>query len=194
MTLKANENERTQALRPWRVLAERLLIDRRPWLQVVEQDVVLPNGRAIDGYLLAPSRDYAVIFALTDDGRVPIVRQYKHGLARLATDLPAGYLDDEAESPLACARRELAEETGLVSESWQHLGSFPVDTNRGPTATHAFLARAARLAGDLHLDETEALLCEFLPLAEIGEMVRRGEITSVASVACTLLALRELGG
>jgi len=162
-------------------------------LWVEEQDVLLPSGHVINGYILAPARDYAVIFALTADGRVPLVRQYKHGLGRLATDLPAGYLDDAEESPLACARRELAEETGLISERWLHLGSFPVDTNRGPTATHAFLAREARPAGGLHLDETESLLCEFHPLAEIGKMVRRGEITSLASVACVLLALRELG-
>lgn len=180
-------------LRPWRVLASRPLLDRRPWLWVEEQDVLLPNGHAINGYILAPARDYAVIFALTPDGRAPLVRQYKHGLGRLATDLPAGYLDDAEESPLACARRELAEETGLISEHWQHLGSFPVDTNRGPTATHAFLARDARPAGSLHLDETESLLCEFHPLAEIAEMVRRGKITSLASVACALLALREVG-
>ncbi|MCC7352906.1 MAG: NUDIX hydrolase [Anaerolineae bacterium] len=188
-----NDGGGPTGLRPWQVLASRPLLDRRPWLWVEEQDVVLSNGHAINGYILAPARDYAVIFALTSDGRVPLVRQYKHGLGRVAKDLPAGYLDDAAESPLACARRELAEETGLVSDRWQHLGSFPVDTNRGPTATHAFLAREARPAGALHLDETESLLCEFHPLAEIGEMISRGEVTSVASVACALLALRELG-
>ncbi len=190
--MSTDDNDDPLWLRPWRVLASRPLLDRRPWLWVEEQDVLLPNGQAINGYILAPARDYAVIFALTADGRVPLVRQYKHGLGRLATDLPAGYLDDAEELPLACARRELAEETGLISEHWQHLGSFPVDTNRGPTATHAFLARDARSGGNLHLDETESLLCEFRPLAEIGEMVRRGEITSLASVACALLALREL--
>ena len=180
-------------LRPWRVLASRLLLDRRPWLRVEEQDVVLPNGQTIRGYLLAPARDYATVFAVTSDGRVPLVRQYKHGIGRVAVDLPAGYLEGADEPPVACARRELAEETGLVSNRWQHLATLPVDTNRGPTAVHAFLAREARMDATPHLDETESLLCEFHTLAEVERMVRRGEITSVASVACALLALRELG-
>lgn len=180
-------------LRPWRILSSRILLDRQPWLRVEEQDVALPNGRTIHGYLLAPARDYVAILAVTPDGRVPLVRQYKHGIGRVAVDLPAGYLEGADEPPLACARRELAEETGLVSDCWQHLATLPVDTNRGPTAVHAFLARDARAEMPLHLDETESLLCEFHPLAEIEKMARRGEITSVASVACALLALRELG-
>lgn len=181
------------ALRPWRVLASRPLLDRRPWLRVEEQDVALPDDRSIQGYLLAEARDYAVIFALTREGRVPLVRQYKHGIARVATDLPAGYLEWPEESPLACARRELSEETGLVSDHWQHLGSPVIDTNRGLTAVHAFLARDARAEGISHLDETESLVCEFHPPDEIRQMVRRGEITALGSVACALLALRELG-
>jgi 8-oxo-dGTP pyrophosphatase MutT (NUDIX family) len=180
-------------LRPWRVLASRPLLDRRPWLQVEEQDVALPNGHVIEGYILAPARDYAVVFALTRDGRVPLVRQYKHGLGRVAIDLPAGYLEGSDEPPLACARRELAEETGLVSTDWHYLATLPIDTNRGPTAVHAFLARGASPGADMHLDETEELLSELHTLDEVAQMALRGEITSLASVACALLALQELG-
>jgi len=75
-------------IRPWRVLREQLLLDRSPWLRVVEQDVVLPDDGILAGYLLREWRDYAMIFALTGDGRIPLVRQYKHGLRAAAYDLP----------------------------------------------------------------------------------------------------------
>ncbi len=100
-------------MKPWQVLRSKVLVDRRPWLQVTTQDVKLPNGHVIQGYMLAEGRDYAMVFALMEDGRVPVVQQYKHGVARLTYDLPAGYVD-EGEQPLACAHRELMEETGLA--------------------------------------------------------------------------------
>ena len=89
-------------MNPWQVLRSKELLDRHPWLQVIEQDMQLANGHILEGYLLAQTREYAVTFALTNDGRVPLVQQYKHGLGRLCYDLPAGYLD-ENEEPLAAA-------------------------------------------------------------------------------------------
>jgi ADP-ribose pyrophosphatase len=114
---------------PWRCFGAPLL-DRSPWLRVWEEDVLLPNGHRIDGYIRSTGRDYAVVFALMQDGSAPMVRQYKHGMGETSLDLPAGYLD-EGEEPLAAARRELREETGVTAETWRSLGSLVVDTNRG---------------------------------------------------------------
>lgn len=91
--------------RPWRVLREHLLLDRPPWLRVVEQDVLLPDGSTLAGFLLTETRDYAMVFAITPDRRVPLVHQYKHGLRSAAYDLPAGYLGPWGRAaPLRSAR------------------------------------------------------------------------------------------
>ncbi len=180
-------------MKPWQVLASNVLIDRRPWLRVIEQNVRLENGSVIEGYLVAETREYAEAFALTDDGRVPLVRQYKHGVGRLSYDIPAGYLD-AAEEPLACAKRELLEETGYAAEDWQHLSSVVLDTNRGPARAHLFLARGARPVAAPHLDDTEDLATQMHTPAELLAMVRSGEIDAIASVACIMLALDALNG
>ena len=110
-------------MQPWDTLASRPLLDRRPWLTVWEEDVRLPDDTIIHGYLRSRARDYSMVFALLADGTVPLVRQYKHGPGRPSYDLPAGYLDGPDEPPLAGAQRELHEETGLVADRWQPLGS-----------------------------------------------------------------------
>ncbi len=179
-------------MQSWRTLASRSLVDRRPWLTVWEEDVQLPDGQQISGYLRAESRDYAMVFALTTDGVVPLVRQYKHGTGAESLDLPAGYLDSPDEPPLAAAQRELNEETGLVADGWQALGDLVIDTNRGPNRAHLYLALDARCAGDPHLDPTEALEVSYHTPAQLGEMVRSGEIDSIASVAGIMLALDRL--
>ena len=177
----------------WTVIESRLLLDRAPWLRIWEQSVVLPNGSRIDGYLLTEGRDYAMVFALTEDGRVPLVRQYKHGAGRIMYDLPAGYLDDTDEPPLACAQRELLEETGYACARWQSLGSLFINSNRGGNRAPVPRKRWARLVAAPRLDETECLTCTLHTPAELRAMVRRGEIESLASVAGIMLALDRLG-
>ncbi len=180
----------------WQTLQRRLLLDRRPWLAVWEEDVLLPSGYRIERYLLTETRPYAMVFALTTDGRVPLVCQYKHGLRRMAYDLPAGYLDDADEDPLACAQRELREETGLHSGEWHFLGSPVLDNNRGDTVAHLFLAIGVTGDGIQHLDPSEHIEVHLLPVGEVAERARAGKINSLASVAnifMALDALRRLG-
>ncbi len=178
-------------MKPWQVIRSQVLIDRQPWLRLIEQDVRLSNGHIISGYLLAESREYAMTFALTSESRVPLVQQYKHGVGGLSYDLPAGYLD-AGEEPLACAQRELLEETGYVAQDWRHLSSAVLDTNRGPTRAHLFLACGARQVAVPHLDDTEDLVTQFFTPTELLAMVRAGEIDSIASVTCVMLALDAL--
>lgn len=178
-------------MQPWRVLASRPLVERPPWLSVWEEDVELPDGQRIHGYLRARGRDYAMIFALLADGTAPLVHQYKHGTGGTALDLPAGYLD-AGETPLAAAQRELHEETGLVADHWRPLGRLVIDTNRGSDRAHLYLALGARRDGAAHLDPTEALEVSYHSPADLLEMVRRGEIDTLASAAGIMLAADSL--
>ncbi len=140
MSSQTVTGQTSPAIQPWKVLDSRLVLERRPWLTLWEEDVRLANGHVIHGYLRTEARDYSMVFALLADGTVPLVRQYKHGPGRDSYDLPAGYLDSRAELPLAAAQRELREETGLVAQQWFELGHLIVDTNRGDTRAHLYLA------------------------------------------------------
>jgi 8-oxo-dGTP pyrophosphatase MutT (NUDIX family) len=180
------------ARQPWTVLSSQLLVDRPPWLRLWSQNVALPNGATIEGYLLTEERDVVMAFVLTDDRQVLMVEQYKHGVGKAEWDLPAGYLDANDRSPLTGAQRELREETGYLSTNWQHLGSFAINPNRSPDLLHYFLARNARPEVETEWDETEALILHLVDLADIGSMVRSGEIASMASALGVLLALDAL--
>jgi ADP-ribose pyrophosphatase len=177
---------------PWQVLSSRPLVSREPWLRLWEEDVRLPNGEVIEGYLCSQSRDYAAVLALMQDGTVPLVSQYKHGKGAVSLDLPAGYLDENGESPLTAARRELEEETGVTAAAWQSMGGLVLDSNRGNTRCHLFLARDAVRKGSQHLDATEELSVSFHRPSELLHLVLSGRIDSIGSVAGILLALRLL--
>jgi ADP-ribose pyrophosphatase len=178
---------------PWEVLSSRQLLDLSPWLTVTTQEVRLPNGTVLPDYVLAASREFSMVVAVTPDERVLLVSQYKHGLGHESIELPAGYLDSPDEAPLACARRELREETGYEADHWTPTGSFALDANRGPTRCHFYLATGLRLAGQPHLDPSESLTLFSATPAEALALLERGQIECIACAGALTLGLLKLG-
>ena len=167
-------------MRKWTVHSTQTLLQRPPWLRVDEQDVELPNGQSIEGYLLTRIPEVCMVFALTYDQRVLFVEQYKHGAGTTMWDLPAVYLD-EGESPLTCARRELEGETGYLAEDWRYLGGWLIDPNRTAARFHYFLALDAQPDGQQHLDVAEELEIHHVPLSDISSVHLTSLSTSAAA-------------
>jgi ADP-ribose pyrophosphatase len=180
--------------RPWLVLASEKVLDYSPWLSVIRQEVQLPNGTVIKDYLLTPARDFSMVLGLiepplTREPEVLLVRQYKHGLGQPAVEFPAGYLNTPDEEPLACAQRELHEETGYAAAEWVSLGAFCIDPNRARTSAHFFFARGLARVGEPHLDATEDLHHLTVPVRQMPELLRSGQIATQSSAAIWGLAL-----
>lgn len=181
-------------LESWQVLREQVVYDNLPWLRLIEQHVLLPNGRHIERYLISEGPDVVMMFPVTPAGEVIFVEQYKHGMGMLSLDLPAGYMDASDSSPLFAAQRELEEETGYRSERWTHLGSLFMSPNRSRGRIHYFLAEDCQPAGHQHLDPTEELRVRLFRLEEVPRMMADGSvltISSIAGMALGLLALQQ---
>ncbi len=173
-------------------MSTKLVLDQKPWIRIWDDHVLLPNGKEIKHYIRTETRSYSMCFAITADGMVPAIKQYKHGVGRCFYELPAGYLEP-GEDPMACARRELLEETGLGGGKWEHLASLVINSNRGDARAHLFLARDVIPQAPQQLDDTEILEVVFFTPQEIVAMVWSGEIESLPSSANVLLAIERLG-
>src|SRR5665213_4431111 len=88
----------------WTVRSSTYRVDE-PFLRVRSDTVELPNGTIIEGYFVRESRGFAIVAALTPDRRIVLVRQYKHGIAKIVLELPAGMID-AGEDAQTCAVRE----------------------------------------------------------------------------------------
>jgi len=175
----------------WHVENSRLVYDRSPWLKIWEQDVRLPNGATIEGYILTKGQDVGMVFALTRDDQVILVEQYKHGIGGPEVDLPAGYLDDDDPSPLVGTQRELLEETGYAGGDWQPLGDFVINPNRSRDRFHYFLAQDVRHVSEPHPDPTEEIAVHLVPLAELRDWLTSRD-HSLATMTGVLLGLSAL--
>jgi ADP-ribose pyrophosphatase len=125
----------------WEVLAEEVLLDASPWIKVIAETIRLEDGETvIDNFYRVDSPTYAIIFALTAERQVVLVKQYRHAFRRRVLELPAGVRAPGEKNLLETARRELREETGYESPEWYPIGRFAMDANRGCGWTYAFLA------------------------------------------------------
>lgn len=180
---------RLRAFAPWRVL-ERTPLLERTFLRIVQDRVRLADGREIDDFCLIESPDWAAVLCVTEDGRVALVRQYRHGLGAVSWELPAGALEVD-EDPLAGARRELLEETGYASDSWQPLLTASVDPARVVARAHFFAALGCRWVAKPALDATEDLETVLLTRDELLALIDRGELQHGIHLAAVLVALRR---
>ncbi len=99
-----------------------------PWITLISKTYDSPQGEQT--YHSFKQRDYIVTLALTTEGEIPMVRQYRPAVGQVTLELPAG-LGEEGELPAITAQRELFEETGYSSDrKLQFLGKFAADTGR----------------------------------------------------------------
>jgi 8-oxo-dGTP pyrophosphatase MutT (NUDIX family) len=131
----------------------------------------------------------AVGIVAHDDRRLYMVRQPREAVGEDSLfELPAGKLDVEGESPLDCAKRELAEEVGIEAAEWRPLKRFYTSPGFTDEEVHLFVATGLRKVG-VRPAEGERIEVVELPLDELDEAI---EACSDAKSLIGLLLFREL--
>jgi ADP-ribose pyrophosphatase len=133
-----------------------------------------------------------LIFALTPDDEVVMVRQYKHGAASILLEFPGGTFLPAHEQAAAAAARELAEETGYTAPELELLGTAWDDPTRQDNRVHMYLARGARLTHAQALDAHEDIEVVTFALRKLKSMCMNGELCVTGSLALAFLALEAL--
>jgi 8-oxo-dGDP phosphatase len=144
---------------------------------VVERDVVVHPGAV-------------AIAALDEQGCLVLVRQYRHPVASMLWELPAGMLDAEGESLLTTAQRELAEEVGLRAGRWDTLIDLYKSSGGSTERMRIYLAReltdTAPEPGFVREHEEAELAVERVPLDQVVGAALAGQLHNAALVAGAL--------
>jgi ADP-ribose pyrophosphatase len=150
--------------------------------------------RAADGH--ESTREYlrhpgaVMMIPLLDDGRVVLERQFRYPLGRSLIEFPAGKIDP-GEALLACAQRELREETGYVARDWTYLGGFHNAIAYSDEKIEVFLARGLTHER-AQLDVGEVLEVFTAPWERLLEWIGDGTITDVKTIVGTYWLERAL--
>jgi len=158
------------------------------YLQLIQDRVALPDGKeAGREYLIHPGA--VAIVPMLPDGRILLERQYRYPLHQAFLEIPAGKID-LGEDPLACAKRELQEETGFVANEWQFLGKIHPIISHSTEFINIYLARDLSFTRQ-KLDEGEFLDIFGAYIQEIENWIKEGLITDVKTIISTYW-LRDL--
>lgn len=130
-----------------------------------------------------------VIVPVDSEGRILWVKQYRYAAGRELLELPAGTLEHDEDAE-ACARRELAEETGFAASAWKPVGGFFSAPGFCTEYLHAFIATDLT-PESAEGDEDEEIEVVPLSLEESLARVDTGEIEDSKSIAGLLLYLRK---
>ncbi|HAZ63556.1 MAG TPA: ADP-ribose pyrophosphatase [Armatimonadetes bacterium] len=123
----------------------------------------------------------ALVIPVDAEGQVTLIRQFRYATGQVLLEAPAGGRDGE-EPPLACAQRELAEETGLGAGEWVELGHFYTTPGFTDEIIWVFLARDLRPVSGFAADHDEEIEIVRMPLAEAHARALRGEILDAKTV------------
>lgn len=174
-------------------MTDRRILEREveyscPWLEVVSKRVRLDPPRGEETfYSVRTTNDYAAIVAVTEDGRVPLVRVYRPAVEDSVLELPSGSIDS-GEDPEAAIRRELLEETGCEARDVVTLGVLHTDSGRMETRQWAFFAPNVR-RGAAEPEAHEQLELTFVERSALPQLVATGELRMAPHVAVLCLAL-----
>jgi len=161
------------------------------FLKARRDTVRLPDGRqGTREYIVHPGA--VVVIPLLDDGRVLMERQFRYPVGQVMTEFPAGKLDP-GEDPLACAKRELLEETGYTAKEWASAGAMHLAISYSTEIIHIFFARGL-VAGTAQLDQDEFLEVRATAPDELAEACRSGRVTDAKTLTCTLWLQNVLAG
>ena len=174
-----------------RLGSERLL--ETPYFALRSDRLRLPGGAIKDPYYVVERPDAAIIFPLTRESEVVLVRQYRPPLERTELGLPAGLVEAD-EKPEAAARRELLEETGYSGGEWEPLGALASSPSLKDNWAYLFLARGVEETSAPDPDEHELVEVVRASVGDLPALIQSGRIVSSSGVAAIMLALERLKG
>ena len=155
-----------------------------PYYSISEDNVTRPDGTP-GKYFYVVTKGSVSVIAEDPDEKIYMVSQHRYTANNdLSIEIIAGGIE-ENEEPLAAAKRELQEETGITAEEWIYLGNFRPFNGISSEIDHVYLAKSLT-KGQSRPDSTEDITVSRKSLAEIKKLILDNEITDGQAIAALM--------
>lgn len=173
----------------WKVLNSEYLYKHEPWLTLRRDRCETPDGTIVDPYFVLEYPDWVNGVAITAEGQVILVRQYRHALGKTLLEIPGGVMDKTDTDPEFAMRRELLEETGYAFSEVYSLGAVSHNPSTSTNLTHMFLAVGGIKVQEQQLDHNEEIELVLTDVEEVERLLRANQFMQSLHVSCIYFAL-----
>lgn len=172
----------------WKRLSKETVYETN-WIRVIKSDTIDHNGKKVTYSYVELPYPAVLIVALNEKGEIYLHKQYRYPIDEAVWEVPAGGSD--GEDFLVAAKRELKEESGLVSDDWSQIAEFNAFDGSGNCHFILFIARDARKVTED--DGIEDIIeSKFFSVDEIMDMIRSNTIVCAETLSSLALALPHL--
>ena len=176
----------------WKTLSSEYIFNDR-WFKVRKEKCETPEGIIVDPSYVYDFPTWVGALPVTEDGKLVMVRQYRHALGETILEIPGGCVDDTDKDFEEAVARELLEETGYIFSSYEYLGRISPNPSTNSNLLHMFLAKGGRKVASQKLDENEVMEVVLLSVDELKQLLRENKIIQSMHVSCILYGLDKLG-
>jgi len=176
----------------WKILSSEYLFNDR-WFKVRRDRCETPGGKIVDPYYVYEFATWVGAMPVTEDGKIIMIRQYRHAVGEVCIEIPGGCVDDTDVSHEAAIRRELLEETGYTFSQVDYLGKISPNPSTNTNYLHMYLARGGKKVSAQQLDENEEIEVIEMSMDELKHLLRTNQLLQSMHVSCILYGLEKMG-
>jgi ADP-ribose pyrophosphatase len=165
----------------WQKLASKYLVKEK-WATLRVDTCKLQGGAVKDDYYVLEYPNWVNAVALTEEGKIILVRQYRFAADIISLEIPGGVIDGE-ETPETAIRRELQEETGYSFSTCKLVASLYPNPATSTNQAFTFLLTGGIKTHEQHLDEHEILNVEEYTVEEVKQLLADNKIDQALHVA-----------
>jgi 8-oxo-dGTP pyrophosphatase MutT (NUDIX family) len=176
-------------LAPWQVIESRISYEDR-WLRLRTDTCKTAQGKIIESYHVVDALPWVNVVALTAEGKIVLVREYRHGARQILLGLPGGAVESSDRDPLEAIQRELREETGYSGSEFFQIGQCYANPSNQNNMVYSFLALGAVQTQEQDLDENEHIEIVVQDFADFHRRAWNGEI-ALQALYLTALGFAE---
>lgn len=172
----------------WKRISSKV-VHRNPFFHVHEDAVIQPNGKKGTYHVIETSPSVMIV-PISSAGEVYLIAQHRYPTGIFSWETPGGA--GEGGSDLEDAKRELREETGLISDVWTRLGEIQVMSGTANHKTTVFIAENTRETSDHKQEEDGITEMQKVPFQRVFEMIRSGRLNHSETIMSITLAALHL--